>query len=162
MFNRVTYRSDSIGTIVQPTHTSKQWMCIKKRKRKTHCGEVDPEMPSKRPSSKMVAFEKKKHVIPRLTRNPESINGTGFPKGVLRTGSSFRRGGHSQLDITTATGGGFLLRTKPYYFRVLTLTSPPDVSARIMFPPPLIFPRNSSSDISPLTVIGSSHRTFPP
>ncbi|MGA9406734.1 MAG: hypothetical protein WBW71_06335, partial [Bacteroidota bacterium] len=33
---------------------------------------------SKRPSSKMVAFEKKKQVIPRLTRNPESINGTGF------------------------------------------------------------------------------------
>jgi hypothetical protein len=26
----------------------------------------------------MVAFEKKKHVIPRLTRNPESINGSGF------------------------------------------------------------------------------------
>jgi hypothetical protein len=38
----------------------------------------------------MVAFEKKKHVIPRLTR----------------------LGGHSQLDITTAIGGGFLLRTK--------------------------------------------------
>jgi len=26
----------------------------------------------------MMAFEKKKQVIPRLTRNPESINGTGF------------------------------------------------------------------------------------
>jgi hypothetical protein len=32
----------------------------------------------KLPPSKMVAFEKKKHVIPRLTRNPESINGSGF------------------------------------------------------------------------------------
>ena len=32
----------------------------------------------KLPPSKMVAFEKKKHVIPRLTRNPVSINGSGF------------------------------------------------------------------------------------
>jgi hypothetical protein len=36
------------------------------------------EAKSKRPPSKMMAFEKKKQVIPRLTRNPESINGTGF------------------------------------------------------------------------------------
>ena len=60
----------------------------------------------------MVAFEKKKQVIPRLTRNPESINGTGFRFSSRLKAGLDRNDRHSQLDITTATGGGFLLRTK--------------------------------------------------
>jgi hypothetical protein len=61
----------------------------------------------------MVAFEKKKQVIPRLTRNPESISGTGFRFFVPpESGTKNRNDRRSQLNITTATGDGFLLRTK--------------------------------------------------
>ncbi len=82
----------------------------------------------------MVAFEKKEHVIPRerlwrhggkrhLTRNPESINGTGSQRVESSTGSSShlkagldRNDRHSQPNITTATGGGLLLCTKKSLF----------------------------------------------
>jgi len=52
-----------------------------------------------------VAFEKKKHVIPRW-------RGIQSQSTDLDSDSSTRLGGHSQLDITTAIGGEFLLRTK--------------------------------------------------
>ena len=61
----------------------------------------------------MVAFEKKKQVIPRLTRNLQSQS-TELDSGSsshLKAGLD-RNDRHSQPNITTATGGGFLLCTK--------------------------------------------------
>jgi hypothetical protein len=57
---------------------------------------------------------KKNGAIPRLTRNAESIDETGFSEGALCTGSSSRLGGHSQAKITTTVNGGFLLHTKTF------------------------------------------------
>jgi len=52
----------------------------------------------------MVAFERKA-CHSALDAESRVIND-------LDSGSSSRLGGHSQLDITTDIGGGFLLRTK--------------------------------------------------